>query len=89
MNSQNAAQNTSLTQAFNYEITSLAELEYLAKSSSDLFEHYSIERDHPINSSLEIIYTALLGLGFPCYRYNIYRHAYYGRKKRRVRIKCR
>ena len=43
-------------------------------------EHYT-ERDKPIQSSLEIIYTALLSLGFPCYRYNIYRHAYYGRKR--------
>ena len=27
------------------------------------------------------MYTALLSLGFPCYRYNIYRHAYYGRNR--------
>jgi ERCC4-related helicase len=74
-----AEQDASLTQAFKYDITSLAELEYLAHPL-DLFEHYT-ERDKPINSSLEIIYTALLGLGFPCYRYNIYRHAYYGRKR--------
>lgn len=71
--------NTLLTKAFNYEITSLAELEYLAHPF-DLFNHY-IERSQPINSSLEIIYTAILGLGFPCYRYNIYRHAYYGQKR--------
>ncbi|MDP2335737.1 MAG: helicase-related protein [Bacteroidota bacterium] len=74
-----AAQNSELTRAFNYEITSLAELEYLAHPF-DLFEHYR-EREKPINSSLEIIYTALLSLGFPCYRYNIYRFAYYGRKR--------
>ena len=74
-----AEQDASLTQAFKYEITSLAELEYLAHPL-DLFEHYT-ERAKPIDSSLEIIYTALLGLGFPCYRYNIYRHAYYGRKR--------
>lgn len=74
-----AGQNSALTRAFNYEINSLAELEYLAHPL-DLFEHYQ-ERENPIKSSLEIIYTALLSLGFPCYRYNIYRHAYYGRKR--------
>jgi ERCC4-related helicase len=74
-----AEQNSELTRAFNYEITSLAELEYLAHPL-DLFEHYT-EREKPINSSLEIIYTALLSLGFPCYRYNIYRHAYFGRRR--------
>ena len=74
-----AEQNFELTRAFNYEITSLAELEYLAHPL-DLFEHYT-EREKPINSSLEIIYTALLSLGFPCYRYNIYRHAYFGRRR--------
>ncbi|MBX7182102.1 MAG: DEAD/DEAH box helicase family protein [Bacteroidia bacterium] len=68
-----------LKRAFNYEISSLAELEYLAHPL-DLFDHYT-ERGKPIHSSLEIIYTALLSLGFPCYRYNIYRHAYYGRKR--------
>jgi superfamily II DNA or RNA helicase len=74
-----AGQNTSLTQAFNYEITSLAELKHLAHPL-DLFEHYK-EREKPIASSLEIIYTGLLSLGFPCYRYNIYRHAYYRRNR--------
>ena len=74
-----AEKDSLLTQAFNFEITSLAELEYLAHPL-DLFEHYT-KRDKPIQSSLEIIYTALLSLGFPCYRYNIYRHAYYGRKR--------
>lgn len=74
-----AGQNIELTRAFNYEITSLAELKYLAHPLS-LFNHY-VEREKPINSSLEIIYTALLSLGFPCYRYHIYRFAYYGRKQ--------
>lgn len=74
-----AEKNKELIRAFNYEITSLAELEYLAHPL-DLFEHYT-EREKPINSSLEIIYTALLSLGFPCYRYNIYRHAYFGRRR--------
>jgi len=74
-----AEQNHELTRAFNYEINSLAELEYLAHPL-DLFEHYTA-REKPIQSSLEIIYTALLSLGFPCYRFNIYRHAYYGRKR--------
>lgn len=74
-----AEKNTELSRAFNYEISSLAELEYLAHPL-DLFEHYK-QRAKPIQSSLEIVYTALLSLGFPCYRYNIYRHAYYGRKR--------
>lgn len=74
-----AEQNSELIRAFNYEINSLAELEYLAHPL-DLFEYY-IEREKPIASSLEIIYTAILSLGFPCYRYHIYRHAYYGRKR--------
>lgn len=74
-----AEHNPELTRAFHYEINSLAELDYLAHPL-DLFEHYE-EREKPINSSLEIIYTAILSLGFPCYRYNIYRHAYYGRKR--------
>jgi len=74
-----AEESPELTRAFKYEITSLAELDYLAHPF-DLFEHYK-ERSKPIDSSLEIIYTALLSLGFPCYRYNIYRFAYYGRKR--------
>lgn len=74
-----AEQNPALIQAFSYEISSLADLEYLAHPL-DLFEHYT-EREQPIHSSLEIIYTALLSLGFPCYRYNIYRYAYYGKKR--------
>lgn len=74
-----ADKNKQLVRAFNYTINSLAELEYLAHPL-DLFEHY-IEREKPVQSSLEIVYTALLSLGFPCYRYNIYRHAYYGRKR--------
>jgi ERCC4-related helicase len=79
-----AEQSTELTRAFNFEITSLAELEYLAHPL-DLFEHYS-KRDKPIHSSLEIIYTALLSLGFPCYRYNIYRHAWYGRRRGELKL---
>jgi ERCC4-related helicase len=68
-----------LTEAFNYQITSLAELKYLAHPL-DLFAYYE-HRNKPIHSSLEIIYTAILSLGFPCYRYNVYRHAYYGRNR--------
>jgi len=74
-----AEQNADLMRAFNFEISSLAELEFLAHPL-DLLKHY-IAREKPINSSLEIVYTALLSLGFPCYRYHIYRHAYYGRKR--------
>jgi superfamily II DNA or RNA helicase len=68
-----------LNDAYQYTITSLAELEYLAHPL-DLFEHYT-KREKPIDSSLEILYTGLLSLGFPCYRYNIYRFAWYGRKR--------
>lgn len=74
-----AEQDVELTRAFNYKINSLADLEYLAHPL-DLFGHYE-EREKPVESSLEIIYAAILSLGFPCYRYNIYRHAYYGRKR--------
>lgn len=74
-----AAKYQPLSDALNYTVASLAELEYLAHPL-DLFDHYA-KRDIPVNSSLEIVYTALLSLGFPCYRYNIYRHAYYGRKR--------
>jgi hypothetical protein len=79
-----AEENSALTNAFNYQISSLAELEYLAHPL-DLLD-YCIKRDNPIQSSLEIIYTALLSLGFPCYRYNIYRHAYYGRKGKDLKL---
>lgn len=68
-----------LKEVFKYTINSLADLEYLAHPL-DLLEHYQL-RDKPINSSLEIVYSGLLALGFPCYRYNIYRHAYYMRKR--------
>lgn len=74
-----AAGDALLSSAFNYQTDSLAELEYLAHPL-DLLHRCEL-RDKPIHSSLEIIYTALLSLGFPCYRYNIYRHAYYGRKR--------
>ncbi|MFH1789891.1 MAG: SNF2-related protein, partial [bacterium] len=74
-----AASDIQLTQAYQYTITSLAELEYLAHPL-DLFSHYT-KREKPIQSSLEILYTGILSIGFPCYRYNIYRWAYYGRKR--------
>lgn len=67
-----------LTQAYTYTIASLAELDYLAHPL-DLFNIYT-DREKPIQSSLEILYTGLLSLGFPCYRYNIYRYAYHGKK---------
>lgn len=66
-----------LTPAFEYTVSSLAQLEYLAHPL-DLFHQYE-KRSEPIHSSLEIVYTGLLALGFPCYRYNIYRYAYYNR----------
>ncbi len=68
-----------LSQAYQYKIESLADLEYLAHPL-DLFEHYE-KREKPVQSSLEILYSGLLALGFPCYRYNIYRHAYYKHKR--------
>jgi hypothetical protein len=79
-----ASMDTKLTQAYQYTIPSLAELEYLAHPL-DLFSHYT-KRNKPIQSSLEILYTGLLSLGFPCYRYNIYRHAYYGRKRGKLEL---
>lgn len=74
----------SLFEAMTYETESLTELEYLAHPL-DLFEFYT-PRVTPVNSSLEIIYTAILSLGFPCYRYNIYRWAYYGRKRGELKL---
>jgi len=79
-----ASTNIQLTQAYKYTIPSLADLEYLAHPL-DLFSHCT-ERDKPIASSLEILYTGLLSFGFPCYRYNIYRHAYYGRKRGELQL---
>ena len=80
---QIASRDVRLTEAFNYQIHSLADLEYLAHPL-DLFDRYD-RRTMPIQSSLEIIYTGILSLGFPCYRYNIYRHVYY--KQRRGALK--
>ncbi len=74
-----ASADNKLTEAYVYAVSSLVELEYLAHPL-DLFEHYT-RREIPIQSSLEILYSGLLALGFPCYRYNIYRHAYYGRRR--------
>lgn len=74
-----ASKDTLLSRTYDFEISSLAELEYLAHPL-DLFEKYK-KREKPVLSSLEVVYTGLLALGFPCYRYNIYRFAYYGRKR--------
>ncbi|MFZ2654019.1 MAG: SNF2-related protein, partial [Victivallales bacterium] len=68
-----------LTEIYKYSINSLVELEYLAHPL-DILGHYQL-REKPLESSIEILYSGLLALGFPCYRYNIYRHAYYGRKR--------
>ncbi|HNQ67750.1 MAG TPA: SNF2-related protein [Bacteroidales bacterium] len=67
-----------------FEISSLAEMEYLAHPL-DLSEHYQ-KREKPISSSLEIIYTALLSLGFPSYRYNMYRYAYHGKRREELEL---
>lgn len=67
-----ASVNKKLMKAYDYTVSSLAELEYLAHPL-DLFEHYT-KRESLIQSSLEILYSGLLSLGFPCYRYNICMH---------------
>ena len=68
-----------LEEAYKYSIESLAELDYLAHPL-DLFQHYA-KRDKPVGTSIETLYTGLLSLGFPCYRYHVYRHAYYKKKR--------
>jgi ERCC4-related helicase len=68
-----------LFQAYNYTDESLSDLEYLAHPL-DLFEYFEL-REKPIQTTLEVLYTGLLTLGFPCYRYNIYRWAYYKKKR--------
>lgn len=73
-----------LTEAFNYTIESLTDNDYL-RHPLDLFEHFTA-RETEIDSSLEIVYTAILALGFPCYRYNIYRTAYYGRRREDLQL---
>ncbi len=73
-----------LTKAYKYTIDSLADNEYLAHPLS-LLDKLEI-RDIPVNSSLEIIYTGILALGFPCYRYNIYKIAYYNTKRGELKL---
>ena len=73
-----------LTQAYQYTIQSQAELDYLAHPL-DLFSNYTL-RDKPIQSSLEILYTGLLSLGFPCYRYQIYKWAYHRKKREDLKL---
>ena len=73
-----------LTKAYEYTVESLADLEYLAHPLS-LLDKF-IKRDKEINSSLEIVYSGLLALGFPCYRYNIYRWAYHNRKRGELKL---
>lgn len=68
-----------LRQAYGVELSNLAELEYLAHPLDILST--CTQRTAPIASSLEVVYTGLLCLGFPCYRYTMYRHAYYGQKR--------
>lgn len=73
-----------LSNAYQFTINSLAELEFLAHPF-DLFTHYK-ERDQPVHSSLEVLYTGILSFGFPCYRYNIYRYAYYARERSKLEL---
>lgn len=74
-----AKPNPRITESYKYTISSLADLEYLAHPL-DILEKCTL-REKDLQSSLEILYTGLLILGFPCYRYNIYRFAYYGQKR--------
>jgi len=74
-----ASEMPELVKAYNCTAEGLAELEYLAHPL-DALGHLE-QRASPIQSSLELVYSGLLALGFPCYRYNIYRHAYYGQLK--------
>lgn len=67
-----------ILETYKYSIGSLVDSDYL-KHPFDLLE-YCTKRSVPIESSLEIIYTSILTFGFPCYRYNMYRRAYYGKK---------
>ena len=73
-----------LVQAYNYTPESLSNLEYLAHPL-DLFEYFE-QREKPVQTSLEVLYSGLLTLGFPCYRYNIYRWAYYKRKRGELKL---
>ncbi len=73
-----------LVEAYNCTISSLADLEYLAHPLDTL--NRLERREQPIQSSLEVLYSGLLSLGFPVYRYNIYRHAYYGRKRGELQL---
>jgi superfamily II DNA or RNA helicase len=68
-----------LLQAYKYTSDSLSDLEYLAHPL-DLFDHFE-EREKPIQTSMEVLYTGLLSFGFPCYRYNIYIWSYYKKKR--------
>lgn len=73
-----------MLQAYNYTDDSLSDLEYLAHPL-DLFEHFE-QREKPVQTSLEVLYSGLLTFGFPCYRYHIYRHAYYKRKRGELKL---
>jgi superfamily II DNA or RNA helicase len=73
-----------LSEAYEFEITSLTNLEFL-RHPLDLFDIYE-RRSRPIASSLEVVYTGILSLGFPCYRYNIYRLAYFGRQRGQLEL---
>jgi len=73
------AKGHALEQAYTFEAGSFAEIEHLAHPL-DLFPHCEA-REKEIDSALEVIYTGILALGFPCYRYHIYRHAYHGKRR--------
>lgn len=73
-----------LEEMYKFEVDSFTNLEFLAHPL-DLISQYR-KHETPIKSSLEIIYTGLLSLGFPGYRYNMYRHAYYGQNIKELKL---
>lgn len=73
-----------LSSAYDYEIQGIMEQDTLLHPLSALKD--GIKREKKINSSLEIIYTGILSLGFPCYRYNIYQWRYYGKKLSELKL---
>lgn len=73
-----ASGSAQLTSAYEYEVQGILEQDYLMHPLSALDK--GIRREKKIQSSLEIVYTGILALGFPCYRYNIYQWRYYGKK---------
>lgn len=68
-----------LSRAYTCEFAELAQLEFLIHPLDNL--EYCTLRTKEIGSTLEVLYTGILGLGFPCYRFHMYKWAYYGRQR--------